>query len=103
MDHQKHLTSTHCRGCYYVVKRVATARNRISHYKIIGQTYEDNEDASQGYFAIRENRDNHLLLDITKESGELVFPSFGCVDTLNLLVNIDHIKNIEQAKKAAIR
>ena len=103
MDYQKHFTSSHYRGCYYVVKRVATARNRISHYKIIGQSFDDYGDTSQGYFAIRENKDHHLLLDIAMESGELVFPSFGCIDTLNLLINIDQIKTIEQAKEAAIR
>ena len=103
IDYQKHLTCSHCKGCYYVVKRVATAHDRISHCKIIGQSFDDYGDVAQGYFAIRETRDSNVLFDIAKESGELVFPSFGCVDTLNLLINIDQIKTIKQAKEAAIR
>lgn len=103
MDYQRHFTSSLYKGCYYVIKKVSNAQSRTSYYKIIGQSFDDYGDVTQGYFAIRENRDSHLLLDITKESGELVFPSFGCVDTLNLLIEIDQIKTIDQAKEAAIR
>lgn len=103
VDYQKNFISSLCKGCYYVIKKVPNALNRIPHYRIIGQTYEDNAETSQGYFAIRENRNTRLLFDITKASGELVFPSFGCVDTLNLLMGIDNIKAIKQAKEAAIR
>lgn len=102
MDYQKHLTSSHCKGCYFVMKKVSNAHDRIPHNKIIGQSFDDYGDTSQGYFAIRENRDSNLPLNIA-ESGDLVFPSFGCVDTLNLLIGIDNIKTIKQAKEAAIR
>lgn len=103
MDYQKHFTNSLCKGCYYVIKKESNTHDRIPHYKIIGQTYEDSGAASQGYFAIRENRDSNLFLDIAKESEELVFSPFGCVDTLNLLIGIDNIKTIKQAKEAAIR
>lgn len=102
MDYQKRFTDSHCKGCYYVIKRFSAAHNRIPQCKIIGQIFEDYKDTSQGYFAIREARNNHLLLDISKTSDEPVFPSFGCVDTLNLLIDIDQIKTIEQAKEAAL-
>ena len=103
IDCQKHLTNSHCKGCYYMIKKIYSVHNKMPHYKIIGQSFDDYMDTSQGYFAIRENRNSHLLLDIDKTSGELVLPSFGCVDILNLLIDIDHIKSIEQVQKAAIR
>lgn len=103
MDYQKQFTDSHCKGCYYVIKRFSDTHNRMQQCKIIGQIFEDYKDTSQGYFAIREARNNHLLFDIAKTSGEPSLPSFGCVDTLNLLIDIDHIKTIEQAKAAAIR
>lgn len=103
MDYQKQLTDSHCKGCYYVLKRMSAAHNKIPQCKIIGQIFEDYRDTSQGYFAIKESRNNHLLFDIAKTSGEPIFPSFGCIDTLNLLIDIDQIKTIEQAKAAAIR
>ena len=102
MDYQKYLTSSQCKGCYYVMKKAASAPDRIPYYRIIGQTFEDDRDISQGYFAIRENRDSPFLFDIANSSGELVLPSFGCVDTLNLLMNIDQMKTIEQAKEVAL-
>lgn len=103
MDYQKHFTNSHCMGCYYVLKKISTSHSRISHCIMIGQVFEEFGDTSQGYFAIRENRNSHLLLDIANASGELVFPSFGCVDTLNLLMDIDKIKSIAQAEGAALR
>lgn len=103
MDYQKQFTDSHCKGCYYVIKRFSDTHNRMQQCKIIGQIFDDYRDTSQGYFAIRESRNNHLLFDIAKTSGEPIFPSFGCIDTLNLLIDIDQIKTIEQAKSAAIR
>lgn len=102
MDCQERFTGSHCKGCYFVIKKAAVAHERIPHYSIIGQTFEDDRDISQGYFAIRENRDSLFLFDIANSSGEPVLPSFGCVDTLNLLMNIDQMKTIEQAKEVAI-
>lgn len=102
MDCQERFTGSHCKGCYYAIKKAAAAHDRIPHYRIIGQTYEDDRDISQGYFAIRENRDSLFIFDIAKSSGEPVLPSFGCVDTLNLLMNINHIKAIEQAIGSAL-
>lgn len=102
MDCQERFTGTHCKGCYFAMKKTASAHDRIPHYRIIGQTFEDDRDISQGYFAIRENRDSLFLFDIANSSGEPVLPSFGCVDTLNLLMNIDKMKTIEQAKEVAI-
>ena len=102
MDCQEQFTGTHCKGCYYVMKKVASARDRIPHYRIIGQTFEDDRDISQGYFAIRENRDSLFLFDIANSSGEPVLPSFGCADTLNLLMNINHIETIGQAIESAL-
>ncbi|MCM1219381.1 MAG: hypothetical protein NC548_33295 [Lachnospiraceae bacterium] len=102
MDCQERITDSHCKGCYFVMKKAAAVPGRMPHYRIIGQTYEDDNGISQGYFAIRENRDNLLLIDIAKSSGEPVLPSFGCVDTLNLLMNISHIETIGQAVEAAL-
>lgn len=102
MDCQERFTGSHCKGCYYVMKIMASAPDRIPHYRIIGQTFEDDRDISQGYFAIRENRNSLLLFDIANSSGEPVLPSFGCVDTLNLLMNINHIETIGQAIESAL-
>ena len=102
MDCQERFTGSHRKGCYYVMKKTASAPDRIPHYRIIGQTFEDDRDISQGYFAIRENRDSLFLFDIANSSCEPVLPSFGCVDTLNLLMNIDNIKTVEQAIESAL-
>ena len=101
MDHQKKTGSSHYAGCYYAVKRISDAG--ISGCKVIGQTYEENDGDLQGYFAIRESRDNQCLYDIEKVTGEPPFPAFGCVDVLNLLENIDTIETVYQAQKAALR
>lgn len=103
MDHQKKTGSSHYAGCYYAVKRISDAYAGISGCKVIGQTYEENDGNLQGYFAIRESRDNQCLYDIEKVTGEPPFPAFGCVDVLNLLVNIDTIETVYQAQKAALR
>lgn len=102
MDCQERVTDSHYKGCYFVMKKVAAIPGRMPHYRIIGQTFEDNGDISKGYFAIRENRDNFLLIDIAKSSGDPIFPSFGCVDTLNLLINISHIDTIGKTKEIAL-
>lgn len=103
MDHQKKTGSSHYAGCYYAVKRISDAYAGISGCKVIGQTYEENDGDLQGYFAIRESRDNQCLYDIEKVTDEPPFPAFGCVDVLNLLVNIDTIETVYQAQKAALR
>lgn len=103
MDHQKMTDGSHYVGCYYAVKQLSDVNAGISGCTIIGQTYEENDGDSQGYFAIRKSQDNHCFYDIEKVTGEPPFPSFGCVDVLNLLKNIDTVETVYQAKKAALR
>ena len=104
-DHQKWIREDCCHGCYYVVKRIHSSINGLYHYCIIGQTFRYNETTGDesGYFAIRQNRTDGFLNTIVLSSGEPILSTFGCVDMFGVLLNIESIQTIEQAKKSAIR
>lgn len=105
IDHQQSDNKNNCEGCYIVIQKIP-ALNKFQHkYNIIGQTfsYSETNNDEYGYFAIRVNKDNGLVNNITMSSGEPVLPSFGCVDMLGILLNIDSIQTVEQIEKIAVK
>lgn len=103
LDHQKWLNDVTCEGCYFAVRRISSGPNNKAAYNIIGQTFTENKcDVDiKGYFAIRSNRNSTQLYDILVDKRQIV-PSFGCVDLIRLLQNIDHIKTAELARHFTI-
>ncbi len=105
IDHQQSGNKCNCEGCYIVVQKTPVLSKCQHKYSIIGQTFSCNETNSDeyGYFAIRVNKDNGLVNNITMSSGEPVLPSFGCVDMMDILLNIDSIQTAEQVVKIALK
>ena len=105
VDHQKWVAENCCHGCYFAVKKTLTESESSCKYNIIGQTFRYNEvtDDENCYFAIRENKENELINNIALSSGEPVLPSFGCVDMMDILLNIDSIQTAEQVVKIALK
>ena len=105
IDHQQSDNKGKCEGCYIVAQKTPVLSKCQHKYSIIGQTFSCNETNSDeyGYFAIRVNKDNGLVNNITMSSGEPVLPSFGCVDMLGILLNIDSIQTVEQIEKIAVK
>ncbi len=104
-DHQKLIAENCCQGCYFAVKRTFSESENLYKHNIIGQTFNCNEinGDENGYITIRENKDGDSLYNIASSSGKPILPTFGCVDMLGILLNIDNIQTIEQAEKIAIR
>ena len=98
IDHQQSDNKGNCEGCYIVVQKTPVLSKCQHKYSIIGQTFSCNETNSDeyGYFAIRVN-------NITMSSGEPVLPSFGCIDLVSLLLNIDSMQTAEQVVKIALK
>ncbi len=105
IDHQQSDNKGNCEGCYIVVQKTPVLSKCQHKYSIIGQTSSCNETNSDeyGYFAIRVNKDNGLVNNITMSSGEPVLPSFGCIDLVSLLLNIDNMQTAEQVVKIALK
>lgn len=100
MDHQKQVNGSCCEGGYYAVQRTVGSETYSCH--IIGQTFKCGENPD-GYFAIRVNDQNQNLRNLDYSVGEPVFPSFGCVDIIAILMEIDSIRNSKQAIRAAVK
>ena len=104
-DHQKWTSENCCHGCYFAVKRTLSEAKSLCKYNIIGQTFNYNQitDDESAYFAIRENRDSELLYNNAESNSEPVLPTFGCVDMMNILLDIDNIKTAEQVIQIAVK
>ena len=104
-DHQKCISKNCCQGCYFAVKIVHPIDKGLYQYHIIGQTfnYDETTGDESGYFAIRTNRDDEYLDNIALSSGELLLPSFGCIDLPALLLDIDNIQTTEQVIEIAVK
>lgn len=106
MDHQKWIHEGRCEGCYYAVKR-SISRNPFDplyRHRVIGQTFtlDETENESINFFAIRR-KDEHPSLHDLYVSKSPVLPTFGCVDLVEILRNIEKIHNAKQAKSIAIK
>lgn len=103
-DHQEMTRGNVCEGCYFAMKKIPFSHNGMYAYRIIGQTFRDNcHDCNPfGYFAIRTAESNQQFQNLDELSGKTVLPSFGCVDIIGLLMDIDIITALEQAEKFAL-
>lgn len=103
MDQQAQTPDSRCEGCYYAVRKSTDSGN--SHYRIVGQTFSCNKsgDNLHGYFAVRTGECDRKLHNSDAVSGEPVFPAFGCIDIMGVLINIDSITTSGQAKETALR
>ena len=104
-DHQKWISENCCHGFYFAVKRILSESESLCKYNIIGQTFNYNQitDDESAYFAIRENMNDELLYNIAVSKSEPVLPTFGCVDIMNILLDIDNIKTAEQTIQIAVK
>lgn len=105
MDHQQWNENGCHEGCYYILKRVVAGKKETYKYKIIGQTfnYDRTEDEEHSYFAIRTNNGSSFFHNIDAVRGEPVIPTFGCIDMMGLLLNIDNINTAKQAERIAVK
>ena len=105
MDCQQWNEHGCCEGCYSLVKRIISGHSASCLYKITAQkfNYYKSNDEEQSYFAIRTNDGSKNIHDIDAIRGNSVIPTFGCVDMMGLLLNIDNIRNAGQAERIAIK
>ena len=104
MDYQEILPKGDCEGCYFAVSRLPWGHYGYQ-YNTIAQKFSSAKHGlkEQSYFAIRKSDGNGNLLDIAKEEGEPTLPTFGCVDIMALLADIETIKTKEDALKIAVK
>lgn len=103
MDQQVQTPDSGCEGCYYAMRK--SADRGSFHYRIVGQTYacSRSDDTAHGYFAVRTGRGGQKILNLDTKDGEPVFPTFGCIDIMGVLINIDSITTSRQAEKIAVK
>ena len=105
MDYQRWKKDNSCEGCYFAVKREVSEQKSLYQHKIIGQTFYYNEinNEEKSYFAIRTNNKNGDIDTIDSARNRAIIPTFGCIDMVELLLNIDNIKTARQAKRIAMK
>ena len=102
MDCQEN-TQAYIEGCYFAATRTAWGNGEPQH-NAIAQTYLYHRETCEecGYFAIRKTIGN-VLYTIDISEGKPVLPTFGCVDMVALLADIETINSKEDAMKTAIK
>lgn len=107
IDYQKWIQKDQCEGCYLAIKRDISNKTyeRTFKYHLIGQTFilNESDDKSINHFAIRRKDGHSPFHNLYISMGRPVLPTFGCVDLIELLRNIDHIHNATQAKAISIK
>lgn len=90
-------------GCYCVVARIQSAQNGQYEYYSISQTFDyvESNKEERSHFAIRKDDGEHHLHTLDAEDSFPVLETFGCVDLLNLLINISNITTKQQAAELA--
>ena len=104
IDHQEWIQEDVCEGCYFAVKKTPPRQGSTGLYNIIGQTFKENRKDidTQGFFDIRTN-DGSAKLNSIQQVNVTVIPSYGCVDMIALLSEIDNVKTCEQVIQLAVR
>ena len=104
MDYQEILPKGDCEGCYFAVGSLPSGCHGYK-YNAIAQTFSSHSHGlgEQGCFAIRESGCDGNLRDVVKEFGEPALPTFGCVDMVALLPNLENFKTKEEVLRAAIK
>lgn len=92
-------------GSYCVVARFPSAQNGQYQYHAISQTFKHAAFSHKelSHFAVRKDDGEHNLITLDKDDICPVLATFGCVDLLNLLINITDITTKQQAADLANR
>ena len=103
MDCQESSPEGYCEGCYYALSRLPLGDGEVQH-NFIGQAFFSDRHSCEetSYFAIRKTTGG-ILHTIDSSEGELTLPTFGCVDMMALLADIENINSKEDAIKTAIK
>lgn len=103
MDYQENSPEGYCEGCYYALSRLPLGDGEVQH-NFIGQAFFSDRHSCEetSYFAIRKTTGG-ILYTIDSSEGELTLPTFGCVDMMALLADIENINSKEDAIKTAIK
>ena len=102
MDCQEN-TPTYSEGCYFAVTRTTWGNGEPQHNAIVQAYLYHRETCEEcGYFTIRKTIGN-VLYTIDSSEGKPALPTFGCVDMVALLADIETINSKEDAIKTAIK
>ncbi len=103
MDCQENSPEGYCEGCYYALSRLPLGDGEFQH-NFIGQVFlsDRHNSVENSYFAIRKTT-RGILYTIDTSKGEPTLPTFGCVDMIALLADIEKIHSKEDAIKTAIK
>lgn len=103
IDHQKQTDECCCEGCCLALSGTSSVENASHEYHVIGQTFrcDDFGNNLHSYFAIRRSQDKSCLNTLNVKDGCPVIATYGCVDMMALLLNINSITTLEQASELA--
>ena len=102
MDCQEN-TPTYSEGCYFAVTRTTWGNGEPQHNAIVQAYLYHRETCEEcGYFTIKKTIGN-VLYTIDSSEGKPALPTFGCVDMVALLADIETINSKEDAIKTAIK
>ena len=87
----------------YLLHSVSYGNGEFEH-NAIAQSYFYNRKTCEeyGYFAIRKTTGN-TLYTIDSSEGTPILPTFGCVDLVSLLPNIENFQTKEDVLKTAVQ
>lgn len=104
IDHQVFFDGNTCEGCCFAVKKTTSECNGQSICSIIGQSFTSNVSDTDplGFFAIRSSKGSSQFHNILRVPQPVIL-TFGCIDLIGLLLDIEHIRTAQQAFQAATR
>lgn len=79
-------------------------KNTEFQHNVIAQSYFYHKKTCEEYgaFALRKTMGN-ALYTIDSSEGQPILPSFGCVDLIALLADMENIKTKDDALKIAVK
>lgn len=103
IDHQKQTDECCCEGCCLALSGTSSGQNASHEYHVIGQTFRCDGFGNNlhSYIAIRKSQDKSFLHTLDAKDGYPVIATYGCVDMMALLLNINSITTLEQAARLA--
>lgn len=102
-DCQRQTAGGYCEGCYYAVSRTLSRQKYPYKYHIICQAFQYSaaDNSEHATFAIRRNDSGNRLRTLDQENGQPVLSTFGCIDMLHLLANIQSVTKKQHAAELA--
>lgn len=103
MDYQNTTPEVSYEGCYFTVKRTAWGNGEFQHNAIVQSYFYNKETCEEyGYFALRKTIGN-VLYTIDSSEDAPILPTFGCVDLMSLLPNIENFQTKEDVLRTAVK